>query len=174
MDNYTWEQKFADLFEKCLERYRSGDRDFHGYYGEDDLAFLKSIGYKPREFFDFVEDHGDEGDPTPHTALLIASVRRDFLKSVQNGKHSSQELKEEELPPRDAELGGHAWLPRIIAKARAKLKGELHPDIMYGCGGDRAFLRKRDIHPADFLRAVWAAKERDEEVLDYVRANAGQ
>ena len=34
----------------------------------------------------------------------------------------------------------------------------MDPDIMFGCGGDRAFLSEHNIHPADFLREVWAAK----------------
>jgi hypothetical protein len=46
----------------------------------------------------------------------------------------------------------------------------MHPDIMYGCGGDRAFLSKHNIHPADFLREVWAAKGSIPQVLAYVKA----
>ena len=41
--NYQWDSTFVELFERCLERYRSGDEDFNGYYTEDDIAFLKSI-----------------------------------------------------------------------------------------------------------------------------------
>ena len=33
--NYQWDSTFVELFERCLERYRSGDEDFNGYYTED-------------------------------------------------------------------------------------------------------------------------------------------
>jgi hypothetical protein len=43
---------------------------------------------------------------------------------------------------------------------------------MYSCGGDRKFLRSHDIHPADFLRAVWAAGDDDSKAAAYVRRAA--
>ena len=57
------------------------------------------------------------------------------------------------------------WVPRIIAKARAKLRGELPPDLMCSRGADRPFLRRMGIHPADFLRLVWEAGEDDQYIL---------
>lgn len=168
MSDFSWDQEFKDLFERCLERYRSGDEAFEGYYSDEDKAFLKSIGYKPREFFDFVEDYADDGVPTPEAAVLIAAVRRDYLDVVQAGVLSEHEIQPHELPAKDSEMGGHRWLPRIIVKARGKLKGELNPEIMYSCGGDRGFLLEHDFHPADFLRAVWSAGNSDEKVLEWV------
>jgi hypothetical protein len=52
------------------------------------------------------------------------------------------------------------------------LRGELDPNTMYSCGGDRAFLKRHDIAPADFLRAVWSAGEDDAKVIDYVKRNS--
>lgn len=170
MSNYAWDAQFTDLFDRCLARYRSGEVDFTRYYSDSDLAFLRSVGYQPREFFDFVEDHADGGDPTVAAAVLIASARRDYLNAVMGGRLSDRQVTPDQLPPREATLEGVAWLPRILVKARAKLRGELHPDIMYGCGGDRRFLREHDLAPADFLRAVWAAGEDDSKVLAYVKA----
>jgi len=168
--SYQWDTTFADLFNRCLERYRSGDEDFENYYTDDDLEFLKSIGYKKRELFDFVEDHADSGgtEPSLGTAILVAGVRRDFLYTIQNGKHSENIVENDSLPAKTSELEGHRWLPRIIVKARAKLNGELHPETMYGCGGDRKFLRDHNIHPADFLRAVWAAHDDDSKIVAFV------
>ncbi|MCP5541133.1 MAG: DUF5069 domain-containing protein [Akkermansiaceae bacterium] len=171
MNHYAWDTRFTELFNRCLDRYRAGDEDFTGYYDADDRAFLESIGYKPREFFDFVEDHADHGDPSLGAALLVASVRRDYLAVVMGGRRSDREVRPDELPPKDAEMDGIRWLPRILVKARAKLRGELDPEIMYGCGGDRAFLREHDIAPADFLRAVWAAGDDDAKALAYVRSH---
>ncbi len=171
MTNYAWDADFTALFERCLARYRAGDADFESYYSAADLAFLESIGYGKREFFDFVEDFAREGDPTLANAILVAGVRRDYLREVMRGKRSERVLDPATLPAKTAEVEGMVWLPRILAKARAKLRGELDPDTMYGCGGDRAFLRRHDIAPADFLRAVWAAGDDDAKAIDYVKRN---
>ncbi len=168
MSNYSWPTTFRELFDRCVEKYRAGNTDFTSYYSADDLTFLDSIGYQQREFFDFVEDYCDESVPTPEDAVLIAAVRRDFLKVIQKGAKSPDIVPNDSLPARDSELAGHRWLPRIITKARAKLAGELDPETMYSCGGDRAFLESHDIHAADFLRAVWAAGDDDQKIVNYV------
>ena len=158
-----------DLFDRCVERYRGGDADFNRYYSEDDLRFLHEIGCKPRELFDFVEDHVDEQDPAPSSALLIAAVRRDYLLVVQDGTRSETEITRDDIPSFADTLDNIAYLPRIIAKARAKLRGELHPDLMFCCGGDRKFLREHGLHPADFLRHVWASGDDDSKIVRLVR-----
>jgi len=164
-----WDEQFLTLFRRCVDAYRGGNRDFGSYYSPADLEFLQSLGYKPRELFDFVEDFVDEGVPSASTALLIAAVRRDFLFAEQDGVLSDHEISHHDLPSRGDELGGLPYLSRIITKARAKLRGELDPDLMFGCGGDRSFLRNHgDIHPADFLRHVWAARDNDQAIVDYV------
>lgn len=170
--SYTWNNRFLELFDTCVAKFESGNTDFNTYYNADELGFLKSIGYKPREFFDFVEDFKGYGDPLPGTALLIAAVRRDYLTVIQNGELSSHEVKVSELPAKTADIDGIVWLPRIIAKARAKLRGEMEPELMYGCGGDRRFFKEYDIHPADFLRVVWAAEADDAKIIAYVKSRA--
>jgi hypothetical protein len=166
----TWNDTFLALFDRCLAAYRSGDTDFTGYYSADDLQFLASIGCQPREFFDFVEDFGGEGEPSISTALLIAAVRRDYFLTIQNGIPSTTILTGNDLPTFGDELGGMPYLPRILAKGRAKLKGELDPDLMFGCGGDRHFLRNHgDIHPADFLRHLWAAGDDDQKIATWIK-----
>lgn len=172
MTNYTWTAAFLELFDRCVDRYRSGDANWHHYYSDDDLRLLSQIGYKPRELFDFVEDLVDSGVPTREDALLIAAVRRDYLRVVQNGEHSDREMPESALPGRQADLAGFRWLPRIIQKAENKLRGENDPEIMYSCGGDRAFLSRHDIHPADFLRAVWAAEGDEQKIVEFVQAHS--
>lgn len=174
MNHYTWDSEFAELFERCLKRYQSGDENFADYYSEADLAFLTSIGYKPRELFDFVEDFGDGGAPSLSTAVMIASARRDYLRWEMNGELSENEIKPDELPAKSEELGGFVWLPRILMKARGKLKGELDPDIMFCCGGDRNFLNTNNISPADFLRAVWSAGDDDDKMIHFVETHASK
>jgi hypothetical protein len=169
MTNYTWNLQFLDLHQRCLALYESGNHDFTTYYTPADQAFLKSIGYQPREFFDFVEDHSPTF--TASTALLIAGVRRAYFLMVQKGVSSTSVIDPGTLPPKPAEMAGIPWLPRLIAKAKAKLRGELHEDSMYGCGGDRMFFQKFDIAPADFLLTVWQAQGDDQAVLAYVQAH---
>ncbi|MGC6464182.1 MAG: hypothetical protein ACON5N_01220 [Akkermansiaceae bacterium] len=169
----TWNEQFLELFQRCLAQYQAGNSDFNSYYSEGDLSFLASIGYKPRELFDFVEDLADEGVPAESTALLVAAVRRDYFQVMQDSQHSSKEIGSGDIPARDEELNGIAYLPRIIAKAEAKLRGELDPNLMFSCGGDRGFLaRNGNIHPADFLRQVWAADGDASKVAAFVKSSS--
>ena len=168
-DSTPWNEQFLALFDKCCGLYREGNSDFSSYYSDHDLNFLASIGYKPREFFDFVEDYCDEGVPSPSTALLIAAVRRDYFLTVEKGEASDNVLSPDELPAKTDETDGIVWLPRIVAKARAKLRGELDPNSMYSCGGDRAFLKQHGLHGGDFLRVVWAAGDQDARITEYVK-----
>lgn len=166
-----WNDRFLDLFAKCTALYRSGNTDFESYYDAEGHALLGETGYAPREFFDFVEDHCEYGTPSISTALLVAAVRRDYFHVVMEGKDGARNVTSNDVPARGDELEGIAYLPRILAKARAKLRGDLDPDMMFGCGGDRAFLhRMGGIHPADFLRRVWAADEDDAKIVEWLKS----
>lgn len=167
----TWNDQFDSLFQKCLAQYQSGNSDFINYYSKADLTFLDSIGCKPRELFDFVEDFADGAVPSPSTALLVAAVRRDYFQVMQDRKASSREITRNDIPSFEEELDGIPYLPRIIAKAEAKIKGELHPDLMFGCGGDRKFLSENNLHLADFLRNVWAANGDEQIIIDLVKSS---
>jgi hypothetical protein len=172
----TWNDTFLALFDRCVSRYRAGDLDFEGYYSPADLDFLREIGCQTREFFDFVEDFCEDNNPSPSTALLVAAVRRDYFITVQHRiPCSGPVLTRDDVPGFGEELAGMAYLPRILAKARAKLRGTLDPDLMFGCGGDRNFLRKHgNLHPADFLRQVWAAADNDHGVASWVAASVAR
>jgi hypothetical protein len=69
-------------------------------------------------------------------------------------------------------VDGIAWLPRLIAKARLKLRGEMPPDLMYGCGGDRPFLRSVNLTLPQFLELVRDAGNDDRRIIDAVKASA--
>jgi Domain of unknown function (DUF5069) len=164
-----WNDTFLALFARCTAEFQSGNVDFETYYTPEDLAFLASIGCKTREFFDFVEDFCGEGEPTVSTALLVASVRRDYFLAMQKGIPSDKVLTRDDVPSFGEELKGMPYLPRLLAKGRAKLRGELDPDLMFGCGGDRNFMRKQGgLHPADFLRYLWAAGDDDEKIAQWI------
>jgi hypothetical protein len=174
VDNYNWAKQFREVFEDGMDAYRAGKHDAASMFNDKHRELLEDIGATPQEIFDFVEDSNRGGDPGFETTLLITAVRRDYFLVVQNGKRSKKTVSMDSLPDGDAELGGIEWLPRIIAKAHAKLRGEMPPELMYCCGGDRAFLREHGIHPADFLREVWAAGEDDERILKYVKKYAAK
>lgn len=167
-----WNERFLDLYDKCLTQYQSGNTDFNSYYTDEDLTFLASIGCKPRELFDFVEDFGDSQTPTRSTALLVAAVRRDYFLVMQKGKLSAKETTSNEISGRQEAFEGIGYLPRIVDKAMIKLKGELDPDLMFGCGGDRRFLRENgNIPMADFLRHCWAAEGNVNEIHAFITSS---
>jgi hypothetical protein len=168
----NWEQPFSDLFHAAVEKYRGGHVKASGLVDEKGANFLSSIGYTEQEFFDFVDDFARGGEPTLETALNIASVRRDYFLKEQGGKPSSHQISMDKLPSKDATVEGIGWLPRLIPKAEAKLRGEMPPDLMYGCGGDRKFFRAHQLDPAEFLRTVWQAKGDQAEIVAWVKANA--
>lgn len=173
MNDLNWDTTFCELFERCAKLHRAGDTRAEKWFTDADKAFLTSIGYTAQEFFDFVDDHcryGNEG-PTLETSLLIAAVRRDYFKVIMGGKFTGKTIPPSELPPKPQAVEGIPWLPRLIVKARAKLRGEMDPDTMYGCGGDRGFFREHRIHPADFLRVTWAAGDDDRKIIDWVKSS---
>lgn len=171
MHSYLWTQQLRPIYDKALELYRSGNRDLESYFTTEEANFLTSIGLRPINLYDYAEDMVNYGEPDWNTVLLIVAARRDFFLYKQNGITATTVTDATELPPKPEELDGIPWLPRIIAKANCFLNGGLCHEIMYGCGGDRRFLKEHDIHPADFLRAVWATGGDKDAMLAFVRKN---
>jgi hypothetical protein len=167
-----WKETFTALFQKAVTKYQKGHEKATGLVDAQGSAFLQSIGHTEQEFFDFVEDFARGGDPTFETALAIAAVRRDYFLSEQKGKASPHRIDMGKLPSKDAEVEGIGWLPRLIAKAEAKLRGEMPPELMYGCGGDRKFFRVNEVDPAEFLRKVWNAKGDKIDLISWVKAQS--
>jgi len=174
MNTYDWDEVFHRLYDKAVKQYQAGNLNAAAYFDAAETAFLASIGHTAQEVFDFAEDACKYGEPSFGTALMIASVRRDYFLVIQKGQSTGRTIRVEDLPAKDAAVEGIAWLPRIIAKAHAKLRGEMPPDLMFGCGGDRKFLKSVGIHPADFLRHVWAVGNDDAKVIAHVKKQAGQ
>jgi hypothetical protein len=169
-----WEQIFSELFKGAVKKYRNGHEKAQGLVDPQGQNFLKSIGYTEQEFFDFAEDHAKGGEPALETILRIAAVRRDYFLNEQKGKISTHRISMDQLPSKDAEIEGIGWLPRIIPKAEAKLRGEMPPELMYGCGGDRKFFKANAIDAADFLRQVWKAQGNQSEIIGWVKGKKSQ
>ena len=174
MNDFDWPETFRQCYDKAVTQYREGNGDSDTYFNQQETAFLASIGCKPQEVYDFAEDWCGSEEPSFSTVLLITSARRDYFLVAQHGSPSGHPIRMGDLPPGGAEAAGFRWLPRIIAKARAKLRGEMPRELMYSCGGDRPFLRSVNIHPADFLSEVWAARDDDNKIIEYVKAHAGK
>ncbi len=159
----TWTARYREAYERAAADYRPGGRP-EELVDAKDAAFLRSIGGTAREFFDLVEDGVRDGAPDYETALLLTAARRDYFLRVDRGQWR-EPLENATLPPKPAELGGIPWLPRIIEKARRKLQGTMDDDLMYGCGGDRAFSQRHGIHLADFLQLVRENREDEAAIL---------
>ena len=171
-ESQDWLSQLRAIYDRAADRFEQGHRGPETVVGPEALAFLDSIGTSAQELYDFVEDWVEDGEPDFDTVAAITGVRRTYFLTVQEGKPSDTVIPSASLPSGYAELGGYRWLPRIIAKARAKLRGELAPDIMFGCGADRPFLRSVNMEPAEFLKTVWNAGTDDGVILNAVQKKA--
>ncbi len=165
-DNYAWHQRFRELYDKALVKYRNENRNLNTFFTTREVGVLRAFGAKPMELFDYAED---SSELDPETALLITAARRDYFIVMQNGVWSEKTIAVDQLPAKEAELAGIPWLPRLIGKAKARLRGEMPDELMYGCRGDRRFFRAHDVHPSDFLRFVWASKGNEDKIVAYVK-----
>ena len=174
--NFNYQKELVQIWEKGVKLYKQGNTSPETFPITDELPFLQSIGLNKMDIFDYVEDWICEGTPDLATFLLIHDARRDFFIEDQNSVHSMVKLNSETLPGKNEEIKGIVWLPRVIVKAKAKLKGELPPETMFCCGGDRAFFKRNDIHPVEFLRIVKKAKNDNSVIINWVlnRINKSQ
>jgi hypothetical protein len=173
MKHYTFTLTFRELYDKAVALYARGQRGAASYFTPEERAFLTANGLTSQHLYDYAEDANNDGEPDFGTAVGVELIRRDYFLNVQDGNPSTQILDEASLPPKDATLGGIRWLPRIVPKARAKLRGELPPSLMYGCGGDRNFFQTHDIHPTEFLRQIWTHLDNDDALVAWVKKRSG-
>ncbi|MGB0911833.1 MAG: DUF5069 domain-containing protein [Nitrospirales bacterium] len=163
-----WIEQFRALFNSKVTVYENGIHNAKEMFSKDEETFLSSIGATPQEIFDFVEDWCEDGTPDPETVLALTKIRQDYLSKEQQGKLSKKIIREHEFPSRSASLADLEWFPRIIEKARAKLRGELPEDLMYSCGGDRRFLKKINMGPVEFLQTVREAGDNIDHIVKMV------
>ena len=169
MKHRPWTVALRQLYDKAISEYRSGNRDPERFFTRKEHRALSRLGLRPINLYDYAEDFLDSGEPDWETVVLIVAARRDYFLSEQKGKMPGRTTPEAALPRKEDKLGGISWLPRLIRKAECFLHGSLCPEIMYCCGGDRSFLRKHNLHPADFLRVTWHAGDDHKRILRYVR-----
>ncbi len=172
MEHYDFHKEFRASYDKAAKQYAAGKRNPGEFFSKHELAFLAAIGSRSQDLYDYVEDAANYGEPDFETALLVQAVRRSYFHLVQKSEPATTVLDEESLPAKTAAIRGIEWLPRLVPKARAKLRGELPTSLMYGCGGDRRFFKQHDIHPAEFLQVVWQSGDNDKAIVDWVARRA--
>ena len=164
---YGFTSDLQRLWTKAERLYREGNRDPSKFFDEAGEECLAALGLGVMDVFDYVEDFVSSGEPDYASFVLISAERVFYFTEEMEGQPSTNLIKESDLPAKTDEVDAIAWLPRILVKAKGKLRGELPAEIMFGCGGDRKFARSRGIHLAEFLRKVRYAKD-DREVVDWV------
>lgn len=168
MSHYAFAQTFRSLYDKAVALYAKGQRGAETYFTADESAWLASNGITAQYLYDYAEDQNNYGEPGYDIALGVEYIRRDYFLNVQQGKPTGVVSNPETWPAKDAAVQGIVWLPRILPKARAKLRGELPSSMMYGCGGDRKFFKANDVHPVEFLNLIWRLDGNDDAIIDWV------
>ena len=173
MTESNWEEELQRVYIRGLAAWKAGRRTPTSLFDDPDRAFLASIGCTDQELFDFIEDFMDWGEPDLETALAVQAIRRDYFLSVLGGNPPERIVPMHELPSKAAAVDGISWLPRLIVKARLKLRGEMPPELMYGCGGDRPFLRQMNMTLPGFLALVRECGDDDRKIVTAVKKSAG-
>lgn len=166
-----WNDRFMELFRDAVGRYHEQPQTpVNNFFLPEELSLLAEIGYHPGEMHAYVQEYATKGDPGPSTILLIAAARRSYFLIQERGQiRKAKPIRAENLPAPTDDYQEVPYLPRIIAKATAKLYGILAPNVMYYDNDDREFLRSHgDIHPADFLYMVWNAHGDKQKVVSAV------
>jgi hypothetical protein len=172
MKHYDFAPRFEQLYLKAVARYGQGVRQAAGLFDAAETAWLAANGITPQHMFDYAEDQTNYGEPGLANAVAIESVRRNYFVDVQRGRWTGATLDTATMPAKADAVAGIAWLPRLIPKARAKLRGELPSSLMYCCGGDRAFFREHDINPSEFLGLVLRHEQNDAAIVEWVAARS--
>jgi hypothetical protein len=168
--NDDWKQEFRQVWDRGVAAWKQGRQTAQTIFPPEDIQFLATIGCTAQELFDFVDDSLNYDDLDYETTLAVTAIRRRYFLEVMGGKPTGRIVAVSTLPAKSAQVDGIAWLPRLIAKARIKLRGEMEPDLMYGCGGDRPFLREHRLTLPVFLQLVWDKGDDDRAIVDAVKA----
>lgn len=168
MIHYDFSHGFRAAYDRASVRFTKGGATPSTLLAKADTAFLAANGISPQTIYDYIDDLANYGEPDYEHAHAIELVRRDYFHNAQDARPSAKTLDPATMPAKSEAVRGISWLPRLLPKARAKLRGELPPELMYGCGGDRAFFQQHDILPHEFLNLVWRFEDDDGAIIDWV------
>jgi hypothetical protein len=158
MKHYDFARKFSDAYDKAVDLYTRGQRGAATYFSAEEKAWLSANGLTPQHLYDYAEDQNNAEEPGYDHALGIELVRRDYFLNAQGGVPSARVLDEAGLPAKAEQVQGIEWLPRLIPKAKAKLRGELPATLMY--------------LPSEFLSLVWRHEADDGQIIAWVIARS--
>lgn len=173
MNNTDWIQKLREVYARGILAAKSGRRSPQSMFSAEDVEFLHSIGCSAQELFDFVDDYLSDDEPDLEEVIAVQAIRRDYFLNVMGGVATGHVASMADLPAKSAPIDGISWLPRLIVKARLKLRGEMPADLMYGCGGDRPFVKRMRTTLAGFLQLVRDCGEDDRKIVDTLKRSAG-
>ncbi len=170
--NEDWKSEFRNVWDRGIAAWKARRKSAATMFEPKDVTFLASIGCTAQELFDFVDDFLSYHDFDFETVLEVTAIRREYFLNVMHGKSTGRVVPMSELPAKAAAVDGIAWLPRLIAKARSKLRGEMNPDLMYGCAGDRPFLREHGMTLPQFLQLVRDRGDDHRAIVEAVKKSA--
>jgi hypothetical protein len=173
MTSEMWERQFKEVYQRGVAAWHDGRQIPGSMFATGDAAFLASMGCTCQELFDFIEDEQNYGEPDFATMKEIQAIRRDYFLNTLGGRYSGQIAAMESLPAKTDAVDGIAWLPRLIEKARLKLRGEMPDDLMYGCAGDRPFLKGVNMTLPQFLVLVRDSGPDNHRIVEAVKRNRG-
>ena len=115
------EKQFKEIFDRGEKNYQSGDRDASSFFSNEETIFLASIGCKPQELFDFIEDQCNYGEPDFETVLQVAAIRDRYLREMQKRdrqqcRDSIQSTSPQKLKPWTVFRGCRVLLPKLEPK----------------------------------------------------------
>ena len=165
------EIRLTEIHRKAAANFQDGLRDAENLVPRGDLEYLAGLGIPAQVLIDDVEDFVRYGEPDAATFVRVVEIRREYFRGVQHGVPGGRIVKETELPRKTDEWEGIPWLPRIAKKARCFLEGTLCSEVMYGCSGDRAFLKKFNLSLPGFLELVRDSGSDVAKIVRSVRGN---
>lgn len=169
--NTTDLMQLATLHQEALKSYREGERDPAGIVSPAGMEMLAGMGISPVFIYDCVDDLSRYGEPATDVFLELGALR---LLQFRSDLVTKPVVPESELPRKTDQHRGVAWLPRIIRKAQCFLEGSLSPDVMYGCAGDRAFLKEYGATLPDFLIVVRDSGGDHDNALAFLKSRLGR
>jgi len=168
MSHYDFPTHFRAIYDRAVALYAKGQRGADTFFVEEEVTWLARNGLSAQNLYDYAEDHANSGEPGFERALSIESVRRDYFLHVQHASPSAVRLDPATMPAKTDAVRGIEWLPRLIPKTKAKLRGELPDSLMFCCGGDRKFFKAHDILPSEFMNFVWHHEHNDNAIVEWV------
>ena len=129
--SHSFHTELSRIWQISVDLYRRGNNSAEDFPIANELPILSGWGLNKMDVFDYVEDWCLHEEPDLITFVLVHYERWNFFVHEQKSELSSNRLDPSSLPPKTEDAAGIIWLPRILPKARAKLRENyLHQSCM--------------------------------------------